>query len=80
LQRLKLGESNKTIPRALGIRDSTVKVYVRQLMHKFGVDNRTKLVVARAVRTEYLNSNVKDGDVRQAWAMSRPMPWATTCE
>jgi DNA-binding NarL/FixJ family response regulator len=45
LQRLTLGESNKTIARALGIRDTTVKVYVRQLLHKFGVDNRTKLAM-----------------------------------
>ena len=52
LQRLKLGESNKTIAGALGIRDTTVKVYVRQLMQKFGVDNRTKLAMARDTVSE----------------------------
>jgi DNA-binding NarL/FixJ family response regulator len=52
LQGLRRGESNKTIARALGIRASTVKVHVRQLMRKFGVDNRTKLAMAGNTASE----------------------------
>jgi DNA-binding NarL/FixJ family response regulator len=52
LHRLKRGDTNKTIARALGIRVGTVKVYVRQLMQKFGVDNRTKLAMTWNTATE----------------------------
>ena len=46
LQGLKRGQTNKTIARALGLGVGTVKVYVRQLMRKAGVNNRTKLAIA----------------------------------
>jgi DNA-binding NarL/FixJ family response regulator len=46
LEGVKRGQTNKTIARALGIREGTVKVYVRQLMRKIGVNNRTKLAIA----------------------------------
>lgn len=52
LQGLKRGQTNKTIARALSIREGTVKVYVRQLMRKLGVNNRTKLAIASSTVSE----------------------------
>jgi DNA-binding NarL/FixJ family response regulator len=43
---LRQGYPNKTIARQLGLSESTVKVHVRSIMHKFGVTNRTQLVFA----------------------------------
>ncbi|MGB7827950.1 MAG: LuxR C-terminal-related transcriptional regulator, partial [Pseudolabrys sp.] len=37
------GYPNKRIARQLGLSESTVKVHVRRIMHKFGVANRTQL-------------------------------------
>jgi DNA-binding NarL/FixJ family response regulator len=48
LELLSRGETNKVIARRLGMRESTVKVHVRQIMRKFGVTNRTELAVAFA--------------------------------
>lgn len=39
---LKMGKTNKTIARELGLSESTVKVHVRQIMLKMGVANRTQ--------------------------------------
>lgn len=41
---LRQGYPNKRIARQLGLSESTVKVHVRRIMHKFGVANRTQLV------------------------------------
>ena len=49
---LKLGYSNKEIPRTLNLSESTVKIHVRQLMKKMGVANRTQ-VALRAMRAEH---------------------------
>jgi len=40
---LRQGYPNKRIARQLGLSESTVKVHVRRIMHKFGVENRTQL-------------------------------------
>jgi DNA-binding NarL/FixJ family response regulator len=45
LELLSRGDSNKAIARRLGMREGTVKVHVRQIMRKFGVSNRTQVVV-----------------------------------
>jgi DNA-binding NarL/FixJ family response regulator len=42
LNLLQRGLSNKQIGRALGMCEATVKVHVRQIMHKLGVANRTQ--------------------------------------
>jgi DNA-binding NarL/FixJ family response regulator len=39
---LSLGQSNKMIARQLTINDTTVRVYVRSILHKLGVQNRTQ--------------------------------------
>jgi DNA-binding NarL/FixJ family response regulator len=41
-ERLRLGESNKLIGRQLNLRESTVKVHIRQILRKFGAANRTQ--------------------------------------
>jgi DNA-binding NarL/FixJ family response regulator len=41
-QHLRQGRSNKGIARELGIRESTVKMYVRHVMRKLGAANRTE--------------------------------------
>jgi DNA-binding NarL/FixJ family response regulator len=43
---LRQGYPNKRIARQLGLSESTVKVHVRRIMHKFGVANRTQLAFA----------------------------------
>ncbi len=40
--RLRHGESNKIIARALGLQESTVKIYVRRIREKLGAANRTQ--------------------------------------
>lgn len=42
---LKLGKSNKEIARLLEISDATVKIFVRQVMKKFGANNRTQVAL-----------------------------------
>jgi DNA-binding NarL/FixJ family response regulator len=42
LHLLRLGQSNKYIARELHMRESTVKVHVRQIMRKLGAANRTQ--------------------------------------
>ena len=51
LECLSRGESNKAIARRLGIREGTIKVHVRQIMRKLGVDNRTQVAIACAGST-----------------------------
>jgi two-component system nitrate/nitrite response regulator NarL len=45
LELLSLGNSNKVIARRLAMSVGTVKFHVRQIMHKFGVTNRTQVAV-----------------------------------
>ncbi|WP_407120054.1 LuxR C-terminal-related transcriptional regulator [Bradyrhizobium sp. STM 3561] len=45
LERVRFGDSNKMIARELGMTEATVKVYVGQLMRKFGATNRTQLAL-----------------------------------
>lgn len=46
LELLCLGKANKEIAKSLNMTDSTVKVYVRQIMRHFDVNNRTQVVAA----------------------------------
>ena len=48
---LSRGEPNKAIARRLGIREGTIKVHVRHIMRKLGVDNRTQVAIACAGST-----------------------------
>jgi DNA-binding NarL/FixJ family response regulator len=48
LELLSRGDTNKAIARRLGMREGTFKAHVRQIMHKFGVTNRTQLAVVCA--------------------------------
>lgn len=41
-----LGQTNKTIGRALHIGDNTVRAHIRNLCDKLGCDNRVQLAVA----------------------------------
>jgi DNA-binding NarL/FixJ family response regulator len=45
---LQLGDSNKSIARSLKMRESTVKVHVRQIMRKLGASNRTQAALSAA--------------------------------
>jgi DNA-binding NarL/FixJ family response regulator len=45
LELLSRGLSNKIIARELDMQESTVKVHVRQIMHKLGVSNRTQVAL-----------------------------------
>ena len=42
LERLQQGASNKLIARQINLRESTVKVHIRQIMKKLGAVNRTQ--------------------------------------
>jgi DNA-binding NarL/FixJ family response regulator len=46
LNSLREGKSNKVIARQLGMRESTVKVHVRQIMKKLGAANRTQAALS----------------------------------
>ena len=48
LERLLEGESNKLIGRQLKLRESTVKVHIRQIMRKLGATNRTQAALCAA--------------------------------
>lgn len=48
LDRLRQGESNKLIGRQLKLRESTVKVHIRQIMRKLGATNRTQAALCAA--------------------------------
>lgn len=58
LERLRQGASNKLIGRQLKLRESTVKVHVRQIMRKFGASNRTQA----ALCAEHWDSSKIDPD------------------
>jgi DNA-binding CsgD family transcriptional regulator len=48
LELLGRGLANKCIARQLDMQESTVKVHVRQIMHKLGVSNRTQVALIAA--------------------------------
>jgi DNA-binding NarL/FixJ family response regulator len=48
LELLSRGDTNKVIARRLAMSEGTVKFHIRQIMHKFGVTNRTQLAVVCA--------------------------------
>jgi DNA-binding NarL/FixJ family response regulator len=60
LERLRQGESNKLIGRQLKLRESTVKVHIRQIMRKLGATNRTQAALSAAHLT--LTTRVKNDD------------------
>ncbi|HLG49539.1 MAG TPA: response regulator transcription factor [Reyranella sp.] len=62
LSSLSRGDSNKTIARRLGIREGTVKVYVRQIMRKLGVVNRTQVAIAWTSRGPTENGTEQHGE------------------
>jgi DNA-binding NarL/FixJ family response regulator len=55
LQRLRLGKPNKVIARELEMRESTVKVHVREIMRKLGVRNRTEAALRSSVVAQDTN-------------------------
>ncbi len=46
IEALQLGQSNKMIARRLNIAEATVKIHIRQIMRKLGVNNRTQIALA----------------------------------
>jgi DNA-binding NarL/FixJ family response regulator len=48
ISRLKDGKSNKLIARELAITEGTVKIYIRSIMKKLGVENRTQAALLAA--------------------------------
>jgi DNA-binding NarL/FixJ family response regulator len=63
LERLRQGESNKLIGRQLKLRESTVKVHIRQIMRKLGATNRTQAALCAAQLGLATDKSVEaDGD------------------
>jgi DNA-binding NarL/FixJ family response regulator len=64
LERLRQGESNKLIGRQLKLRESTVKVHIRQIMRKLGATNRTQaaLCAAELSSSTRATSELNDGE------------------
>jgi DNA-binding NarL/FixJ family response regulator len=62
LERLRQGESNKLIGRQLKLRESTVKVHIRQIMRKLGATNRTQAALCAAELSSRDKVDVGEGD------------------
>ena len=60
LERLRQGESNKLIGRQLKLRESTVKVHIRQIMRKLGATNRTQAALCAAELSSRDQANEAD--------------------
>lgn len=58
LGQLRMGESNKTIARRLGMTEGTVKVHIRQMMRKCHAANRTQLALGRAAIASTVDDNL----------------------
>lgn len=69
LELLREGQSNKLIARALSMRESTVKVHVRQIMRKLGAANRTQAALCAGLLPPDMT---KDGS-----ASERALPGGT---
>jgi DNA-binding NarL/FixJ family response regulator len=52
IEGLQLGQSNKMIARRLNIAEATVKIHIRQIMRKLGVNNRTQIALAALARRD----------------------------
>jgi DNA-binding NarL/FixJ family response regulator len=52
IEGLQLGQSNKMIARKLNIAEATVKIHIRQIMRKLGVNNRTQIALLAVARRE----------------------------
>lgn len=52
IEGLQLGHSNKMIARKLNIAEATVKIHIRQIMRKLGVNNRTQIALAAIARRD----------------------------
>ena len=57
LKLLTLGYSNKEIARSLGMLEGTVKVHVKSIMKKLGVNNRTQAAIAANRSFRHLQSS-----------------------
>src|SRR5262245_10771848 len=60
LERLRQGASNRLIGQQLKMRESTVKVHVRQIMRKLGAANRTQAALSAAKLTAVLFCELSD--------------------
>jgi DNA-binding CsgD family transcriptional regulator len=56
LELLSRGSPNKVIARRLGMSQGAVKFHVRQIMHKFGVTNRTEVAAVCATQPSILGA------------------------
>lgn len=72
LDHLCRGASNKVIGRKLGMAEATVKVHVRQIMHKLGASNRTQ-VALRALEQDF------SGEEAPGKVEGHPIPAALAC-
>jgi DNA-binding NarL/FixJ family response regulator len=61
VEALRQGKANKQIAHDLNLRESTVKVHIRQIMRKLDARNRTEIAVLANELLE-LNRAVRDGD------------------
>lgn len=61
LSLLSEGQPNKVIARSLGMTEATVKVHVRQIMRKFGVDNRTQAALCATAALRSTHSVISNG-------------------
>lgn len=64
---IRQGKSNTVIARELSMRESTVKVHVRQILRKLGADNRTQAALVAA----QLNAPAADEHVAEGAEMER---------
>ena len=69
---LKLGRSNKEIARLLDISDATVKIFVRQVMKKYGAINRTQVALLASEAMSPMD--VAGGRMASATSSWRPEP------
>jgi DNA-binding NarL/FixJ family response regulator len=72
LQMLLMGSGNREIADRMGVTESTAKVYVRALFRKFGVENRSQLILRAKPIFDRL-------DAEQYRSVARiPKDWAET--
>lgn len=64
LHLLARGDANKVIARKLDISESTVKVHLRGIMMRFGVDNRTQVVAHFLASADMKSAQIENSDER----------------